>query len=66
MYNEKQKQEILEKLSTLQEQVKSRRKACRELGIAESTVRGWEKAFDIEAPSQTSMKVRGQLKQRLL
>ena len=62
MYNEKQKQEILEKLSTLQEQVKSRRKACRELGIAESTVRGWEKAFDVEAPSKPEVKTGMEIK----
>jgi metallophosphoesterase superfamily enzyme len=46
MYNEKQRQDILERLQDLQENYgHSRRSGCKELGIAESTVRGWEKAI---------------------
>jgi len=45
MYNEKQKQEILERLKDLQDNYgHSRRSGCKELGVAESTVRSWERA----------------------
>ena len=43
MYNEKQRQEILLRLETLQGEGHSRRSACKEMGIGESTVRGWSK-----------------------
>jgi hypothetical protein len=43
-YSNEQKKELLSKLATLQKEGKhSRISACRELGLGESTVRGWEK-----------------------
>jgi len=43
METKKQRQEILSRINSLIEKGYSRRKACREIGIAESTARGWEK-----------------------
>ena len=43
MYTQKEKQEILARLKTMQDEGLSRRKACKDIGIAESTIRGWEK-----------------------